>query len=117
MVARTARSPGFGTPLAFPVSQWLSEWRAWPVRARYPLQWRGRAGLAPASEYPRSCEFSCSAAASLRVPASSRKGGIEFSLEPGSFGLIPMPLVGGDFRLPSLIPRVEGHDRVEELVR
>jgi hypothetical protein len=30
MVARTARSPGFGTPLAFPVSQWLSEWRAWP---------------------------------------------------------------------------------------
>ena len=30
MVARTARSPGFGTPLAFPVSQWLSEWRSWP---------------------------------------------------------------------------------------
>jgi hypothetical protein len=27
MVARTARSPGFGTSLAFPVSQWLSEWR------------------------------------------------------------------------------------------
>ena len=30
MVARTERSPGFGTPLAFPVSQWRSEWRAWP---------------------------------------------------------------------------------------
>jgi hypothetical protein len=27
MVARTARSPGFGTPLAFPVSQWRFEWR------------------------------------------------------------------------------------------
>jgi hypothetical protein len=25
MVARTERSPGFGTPLAFPVSQWLAE--------------------------------------------------------------------------------------------
>ena len=31
MVARTERSPGFGTPLAFPVSQWRSEWRAWPT--------------------------------------------------------------------------------------
>jgi hypothetical protein len=50
MVARTERSPGFGTPLAFPVSQWRSEWRAWPMMARYPLQWRGRAGIAPASE-------------------------------------------------------------------
>ena len=50
MVARTERSPGFGTPLAFPVSQWRSEWRAWPSMARYPLQWRGRAGIAPASE-------------------------------------------------------------------
>jgi hypothetical protein len=28
MVARTERSPGFGTPLAFPVSQWRREWRA-----------------------------------------------------------------------------------------
>ncbi len=54
-VARMARSPGFGTPLAFPVSQWRSEWRAWPRMARYPLQWRGRAGFAPASENPHSC--------------------------------------------------------------
>jgi hypothetical protein len=48
MVARTERSPGFGTPLAFPVSQWrLSEDLAY---GQLPLQWRGRAGLAPASE-------------------------------------------------------------------
>jgi hypothetical protein len=59
MVARTARSPDFGTPLAFPVSQWRSEWRAWPQKPRCPLQWRGRAGFAPASEYPRSWVFSC----------------------------------------------------------
>jgi hypothetical protein len=27
VVARTERSPGFGTPLAFPVAQWRCEWR------------------------------------------------------------------------------------------
>src|SRR3712207_4421616 len=37
MVARTERSPGFGPPLAFPVSQWRCEWRTWPLGpgARY----------------------------------------------------------------------------------
>ena len=113
MVARTARSPGFGTPLAFPVSQWRSEWRAWPVRARCPLQWRGRAGLAPASEYPRSCVFSCSAAASLWVSASYRKGRGELGLEAGALGLVGAPFVTRSFRLPSQIPGVERRDSVE----
>jgi hypothetical protein len=50
MVARTERSPGFGTPLAFPVAQWRREWSAWLCEPSFPLQWRGRAGFAPASE-------------------------------------------------------------------
>ena len=86
MVARTERSPGFGTPLAFPVSQWLAEWRAWPMMARYPLQWRGRAGVAPASELPRSCSFSFSAWASLSALSPGRKGSLELCLDPGSLG-------------------------------
>ena len=105
-----------GTPLAFPVSQWRSEWRAWPVRARCPLQWRGRAGLAPASEYPRSCVFSCSAAASLWASASRRKGRLELGLQACAFSLVAMPLLGGGFRLPSKVARVERGDGVQELV-
>src|ERR671921_455106 len=35
-VARRERSPGFGTPLAFPVSQWRSEWRSDP-RGQFPV--------------------------------------------------------------------------------
>ena len=63
LVARTERSPGFGLSLAFPVSQWpMSEGsRCFEIcgasinpRCHSPLQWRGRAGLAPASERPRS---------------------------------------------------------------
>jgi hypothetical protein len=88
MVARTERSPGFGTPLAFPVSQWRAEWRAWPMMARYPLQWRGRAGVAPASELPRSCSFSFSAAASLSALPPGRKGSLELGSDPGSLGEI-----------------------------
>jgi hypothetical protein len=48
LVARTKRSPGFGLPFAFPVSQWR-------VNGIFcPLQWRGRAGVTPASEHPGS---------------------------------------------------------------
>jgi len=84
MVARTERSPGFGTPLAFPVSQWRAEWRAWPIMARYPLQWRGRAGVAPASELPRSCSFSFSAGVSLSALPPGRKRSLELGSDPGS---------------------------------
>jgi hypothetical protein len=105
-----------GTPLAFPVSQWRSEWRAWPVRARCPLQWRGRAGLAPASEYPRSCVFSCcSAAASLRATASRRKGRLELSLQASAFSLVLIPFLGGRFRLASQVARIERGEGVKEL--
>jgi hypothetical protein len=73
MVARTERSPGFGPPLAFPVSQWLmSGVNAGSVPA-CPLQWRGRAGITPASERPRSWVFDCEAAASLGLPGRRRK--------------------------------------------
>ena len=63
LVARTERSPGFGLSLAFPVSQWQmsEESRSFEIcgasinrRRHSPLQWRGRAGFAPASERPRS---------------------------------------------------------------
>ena len=56
MVARTARSPDFGTPLAFPVSQWRSEWRAW-LEGQVPYR-GGPRGLA-ASKYPIRVVFNC----------------------------------------------------------
>ena len=61
MVARTKRSPGFGPSLAFPVPQWpMSE-------VDCPLQWRGRAGIAPASERPHSRNFNCPGAQVYRL--------------------------------------------------
>jgi hypothetical protein len=45
VVARAERSPGFGPSLAFPVAQWRVE-----RGGVCPLQWRGRAGVSPASE-------------------------------------------------------------------
>ena len=86
MVARTERSPGFGTPLAFPVSQWRAEWRAWPMMARVPVTVAG----------PRRCstgfrvapfvflQFFCWA--SLSAPPTGRKGSLELGSDPGSLG-------------------------------
>jgi hypothetical protein len=54
------------------------------MMARYPLQWRGRAGFAPASELPRSCSFSFSAGASLSALPTGRKGSLELGSDSGS---------------------------------
>ena len=93
MVARTARSPGFGTPLAFPVSQWRSEWRAWP---RGPGT-RYSGGAAPdlhrLPSIPVRVVFSCSAGASLLIWRSSRKGRLELGLESASLRLVRTPIL------------------------
>jgi hypothetical protein len=92
MVARTERSPGFGTPLAFPVSQWRSEWRAWPTRARYPLQWRGRAGIAPASEQAPFVFFQLFRSGSLSIRPIGRKGCLQLGLQSSSLVQVGVPL-------------------------
>jgi hypothetical protein len=59
MVARTERSPGFGTPLAFPVSQWLLSGMSGGLDASS----RYSGGAAPVlhrlPSKPRSCSFNC----------------------------------------------------------
>ena len=73
MVARTERSPGFGSSTrlpGFPVAL-LSGGLA--GLGQIPLQWRGRAGFAPASEWPRSCFFNYSAALVYRLDCSAAR--------------------------------------------
>jgi hypothetical protein len=92
MVARTERSPGFGTPLAFPVSQWRFEWSSWPMRARYPLQWRGRAGIAPASEQAPFVLLQLFRSGSLSARFAGRKGCLQLGLESSSLLQVGAPL-------------------------
>ena len=50
MVARTERSPGFGDSTRLPGFPVAFRVESLACMARCPLQWRGRAGFAPASE-------------------------------------------------------------------
>ena len=109
MVARTERSPGFGTPLAFPVSQWLREWSAWlynqaPVTVAGPRRVCTGFRVAPFVLVQLYCS------ASLWSPAAARKGCFQLCFQLSAPVLIRLPLVLPDFLLAAEIPRVELSD-------
>ncbi len=112
VVARDERSPGFGRfPLAFPVSQWrVSE------RPAYPLQWRGRAGLAPASEHPDS-RLLLYLRVNLRCGLPPGKFLFHRRLECGALVLVASPFLGGHLVFPPGIARIEPCELVEERAR
>ena len=109
MVARTERSPGFGTPLAFPVAQWRLEWSAWrkgqaPVTVAGPRRYCTGFRVAPfvLVQLFRS--------ASLWIPPARRKGCLELSLESRALPLVGLPLLVGRLLLPSQVAGVEIRD-------
>ena len=110
MVARTERSPGFGPPLAFPVSQWRMS-GAPASRAGCPLQWRGRAGIAPASEQSPFAYFDCSAAAQSTGSGAWPQERLERAL---SATLRAYAHSSGAIGLAARYARVERGDGVEQ---
>jgi hypothetical protein len=113
-VARTERSPGFGPPPAFPVSQWL--WSGEPGRSGQVARYSG--GAAPAfhrlPSSPVRVTSICSAAASLGNPPSRRKGCLQLLFQLGPLGLVGAPF--GRRRLGLAIEelRVEHGDSVQQ---
>jgi hypothetical protein len=106
MVARTERSPGFGTPLAFPVAQWRLEWSAWPegqapVTVAGPRRYYTGFRVAPFVLVQLYCS------ASLRTPPARRKGRLELGLQSCALTLVHLPLLLRRLLLPPQVAGVE----------
>ena len=115
MVARTRRSPGFGTPLAFPVSQWHREWRPGPQGPGTRYSGGAAPDLHRLPSIPVRVVSVFSSAASLSVRASHRKRRLESRFEAGALGLIRGPFVSRSFAFPSQVFGIQRRNRVEEL--
>ena len=83
---------GLRSPSRF---QWRRERRIGPLERPCPSQWRGRAGIAPASERPRSRTSIVSAAQVYWGPPARRKSALQLGLEARALRRVPAPLVGG----------------------
>ena len=59
-----------------------------------PLQWRGRAGVTPASEHLRSQSEQLSDGQILGRSPTARKMGFQFTFEPGPLRNVGRPLFG-----------------------
>jgi hypothetical protein len=115
-VARTERSPGFGTPLAFPVAQWRLEWSAWPpgqapVTVAGPRRYCTGFRVAPFVLVQLYCS------ASLRIPPPGRKGCLELGLQPCALALVDLPLLVRRLLLPPQVAGVEDRDCGDQRIR
>src|SRR5690242_5595292 len=116
MVARTERSPGFGAPLAFPVTQWLMSGVP-DLAVKLPVTVAG-----PRRHFTgfRVAPFVISIVrqgASLGTPPARRKRGLELGLQSRSFSLVADPIRFGDLVLLSEIARVQGSDGRHQCIR
>ena len=100
-MARTGSSPGFGPRvLAFPTAV---SGVVWARVLLCPLQWRGRAGISPASVSP----FALNCEPNLRCGVLRGKHGRQLRLECGAVS----DVVRLDQRnISPLVPRVERRD-------